>query len=295
MGLHLLADQEEGAGGARRVEGVEHGRGGVGIGSVVEGQLEAPGGGLEPLQPWEAPPARLGLAQLAEAGQPQSGRGRRALLAGAQQALAQLALLLGRRVEGGRVGQRVEAGEPEELLEQLRAAIERGAEARAARLLHQPALQQRADRRLRGHAADARDLRARDGLQVGHDRQALGLRLGQRRGARLGQQPARGPLGHRVGGQREAARHLAQHHPAKALGVVLAQPRDRLHDLALRDLGGLGQALGGHRLGREEQQRLDGAGQVVHEATSTPAVAAAGTTVIGPNGTSCSQRASPAL
>ena len=48
---------------------------------------------------------------------------------------------------------------------------------------------------------------------------------------------------------------------------------------------GYSQALDGHRLGRQEQQGLDRPGQVVHD----------GTTVIGPNGTSCSHFASPAL
>ena len=67
------------------------------------------------------------------------------LLSGLEQALAQLALVLGRRVEPGRVGQGVEAGEPEEALEQLRRPVDGGAEARAARLLDQAALGQRAD------------------------------------------------------------------------------------------------------------------------------------------------------
>src|ERR1700704_4495497 len=92
--------------------------------------------------------------------------GLRALLARAQQALAQLALLLRGRVEGRRVGESVEAGEAEQALEQLRAAVEHGAEARAPRLLDQPALEQRADRRLGRHAPDARDLRPRDRLEV---------------------------------------------------------------------------------------------------------------------------------
>ena len=48
-----------------------------------------------------------------------------ALLAGLEQALAQLALVLGRRVEARRVGQRVEPCEAEEALEQRRRAMDR--------------------------------------------------------------------------------------------------------------------------------------------------------------------------
>ena len=92
-------------------------------------------------------------------------------------------------------------------------------------------------------------------------------------------------LGHRVGGEREAAGHLPQHDAAEALGVVLAHPGERLDDLALAHLAGVREAVHRHRLRREEQQRLDRAHEVVHE----------GTTVIGPNGTSCSHLASPAL
>ena len=49
----------------------------------------------------------------------------RPLLAGREQALAQLALVLGRRIEAGWVGQLVEAGEAEELLEQRRRPVDR--------------------------------------------------------------------------------------------------------------------------------------------------------------------------
>ena len=105
---------------------------------------------------------------------------------------------------------------------------DRGAEARAARLLDQAALGQRLHRRLRGDAADAGDLRPRDRLQVGDDRQRLGLRLGQRRRPRLGQQAPRRLLAGRVAGEGEAAGDLAQDDPAPALGEVLAQQLDRL-------------------------------------------------------------------
>ena len=71
-------------------------------------------------------------------------------------------------------------------------------------------------------------------------------------------------LGHRVGGEREAAGHLAQHDAAVALGVVLAQPRERLDDLALGHLARVGEVGGGERVGRQEQQRLDDPGELVH-------------------------------
>src|SRR4051794_17778157 len=116
----------------------------------------------------------------------------RAGLAGSQQALAQLGLLLGRGVPLRHGGQVVHSAQPEELQKARRRAIEHGAELRAPRLLDEPALEQRRGRRLRGDAADARHLGPRHGLQVGDDGQRLGLRRGQRWGARPGQQPPRG-------------------------------------------------------------------------------------------------------
>ena len=92
-------------------------------------------------------------------------------------------------------------------------------------------------------------------------------------------------LGHRVGGQREAAGHLAEDHAAEALGVVLAQPRERLEDLALARLAGVGEPLQRDGLGGEEEQRLGYAGEVVHPALM----------VIGPKVSFWSQSASPAL
>src|SRR5205085_10703977 len=68
---------------------------------------------------------------------PGSGRLRRreARLARAQQPVAQVGLIVGRRVPCRRVGQVVERGEAEELEEQRRRAVKAGAELRAARLL----------------------------------------------------------------------------------------------------------------------------------------------------------------
>ena len=63
----------------------------------------------------------------------------------------------------------------EQLQEQRRRAVEHGAERRAPRLLDQAALGQRRGGGLRGDAADAGHLRPRDRLQVGDDRQRLGL------------------------------------------------------------------------------------------------------------------------
>ena len=73
--------------------------------------------------------------------------------------------------------------------------------------------------------------------------------------------------------------------PAQALGVVLAKPLQRLHDLVLAHLAGLGQIGGRDRVRGEEQQRLDYPGQLVHTAL----------TLIGPKGSDWDQAASPAL
>src|SRR5215217_9535916 len=83
-----------------------------------------------------------------------------ARLAGAQEPLADAALVLGSRVERGRVRQRVEPGEAEQLLEQLGGAVHHRPEAGPPRLLDQPALEQSPDGRLGGHSANARHLRA---------------------------------------------------------------------------------------------------------------------------------------
>ena len=72
---------------------------------------------------------------------PAAGTGAR--LAGPQQALAQLGLLLGRRIPARDVRQLVERAQAEQLQEQRRRAVEDGAELRVARLLDQPALEQR--------------------------------------------------------------------------------------------------------------------------------------------------------
>src|SRR5688500_11589655 len=117
-----------------------------------------------------------------------------ACVAGLEEALAQLALLLRRRIELARVRERVEAAQPEQALEEVGSAVEDRAELGAPRLLDQPALEQRRDRRLRRHAADARDLGARHRLEVGDDREALGLGLGERRCARAAEQAPGGAL-----------------------------------------------------------------------------------------------------
>ncbi len=156
-------------------------------------------------------------------------------------------------IELGRIGQLVETAEAEEAFEQLGRLEQGGAELRASRLLDQAALGQRLHGRLRGDAADARDLGPGDRLQVGDDRQRLRLRLGQRRRARLGQQAARRVLARRVAGEREAAGDLAQDDAAPALGEVLAQQLDRLGDLALGRLGRLDQ-VGGKATGWGERK-----------------------------------------
>ena len=113
-------------------------------------------------------------------------------------------------------GSSAAALQPEQLQEQRRRAVEDGAELGAAALLDQPAVEQRRDRRVGVDAADARDLRPRDGLQVGDDRERLELRRRQRREPRLRQQRARRVLGDRVARERAAAGELAQQEPALA-------------------------------------------------------------------------------
>ena len=89
-----------------------------------------------------------------------------------------------------------------------------------------------------------------------------------------------------IAGEGEAAGDLAQDDPAPALGQVLAQQLDRLGDLALGRLGRLRQIGGGDRLGGEEEQCFQGAGEVAHAAATLR-------TWIGPSGSPCSQVISP--
>ena len=110
-------------------------------------------------------------------------------------------------------------------------------------LLDHPALEQRGRRRLGADASDPGDLGPRDRLQVGDDRQRLGLGRGQRRCPRLGQQPSRGRLEIGVGAEREAAGELAHDQAAALELVVLAQALERGHDLVQLGAGGLGQRL----------------------------------------------------
>lgn len=87
-----------------------------------------------------------------------------ARLACLEQPLAQVALVLGRGVEARHVGEGVEGLEAEQLLKEVGGAIEHCAEARAARLLDQTALEQRAGGRFRRHTAHPRYLGSRDRL-----------------------------------------------------------------------------------------------------------------------------------
>src|SRR3954462_3514794 len=68
-------------------------------------------------------------------------------LAGAQEALAYVALVLGTRVEGGGIGERVEPREAEQLIEQLGAPVHHSAEAGPPGFLDQAALEQGPDGR----------------------------------------------------------------------------------------------------------------------------------------------------
>ena len=202
-----------------------------------------------------------------------------------------------------RVGQLVDRPEPEQLEEERRGPVQDRAELRAAGLLDQAALDQRGRRRLRRDAADARDLGPRDRLQVGDDRQRLGLRGRQARRARAGEQPPRGLLGVGVRAERPAAGELAQHEPATVeRDRQRAQPRG---DLVLLDAQRVGELLDRDRVGREEQQRLE-LSLEVHQRHRCPrsharhrlrsaGAARSARTVIGPNDSSCSQSASPRL
>ncbi len=78
-------------------------------------------------------------------------------------------------------GSSLQRAQAEQLQELGAGAVEDGAELRAAGLLDQAALEQRGGRRVGADTADARDLRPRDRLQVGDDRERLGLRGGERR------------------------------------------------------------------------------------------------------------------
>ena len=89
-------------------------------------------------------------------------------------------------------------------------------------------------------------------------------------------------------GEREAAGHAAQHEPA-AVEVGLELLRG-LRDRLLRGLQRVGELLDRHRVGREEQQRLEPGGER-HAAAS----ARSAWTVISPNGSACSHAASPRL
>ena len=97
----------------------------------------------------------------------------------------------------------------------------------------------------------------------------------------------------RVGREREAAGDLAQDDAAVALGVVLAQAVERLDDLVLGLLAGLGEVVERHRVGRQEEQRLDDPREVLHAGLLAHALPAL--IVIGPKVSDCSQSASPAL
>src|SRR3982750_4679510 len=151
-----------------------------------------------------------------------------ALLAGAQELAPELLRVLGARLERPEVGQRGEVFEPEELLEERRGAVEDRAELAAPLLLDQAALLERRDRGVGVDAADACDLRARDGLKVGGDREALGLRLRERRRAWLAEQVPDREVGLGIGRERVPARDLAKDDPELALAEPLAELRERL-------------------------------------------------------------------
>ncbi len=99
-----------------------------------------------------------------------------ASLARAKQPVAQLCLLLRCGIPLGDVGQLLERAQPEQLEELCGRAVHHRPELGAPRLFDESSLQQRGRGRVGAHAANARDLRPRNGLQVGDDRERLGLR-----------------------------------------------------------------------------------------------------------------------
>ena len=168
-------------------------------------------------------------------------------------------LLLRRRVTTGRLGQLVDAREARTASGTASWCGRDRAELRAARLLDQPALQQRGRGRVGADAADAGDLRSRHRLQVGDDRQRLGL--GRRSAAACRGLPSRrraAGSGVRVAGQGVAAGQLAQQEAAPLGRIVLAASASSAVTTSC-SLGvrGLGQRRHRHRVRAEEQQRLE--------------------------------------
>ena len=145
---------------------------------------------------------------------------------------------------------------PKSFWNSARRAVEDRAELRAALLLDQAALLERRHRGVGVDAADARDLGTRHRLQVGDDRQALCLRLRQRRRARLRQQPPHGVVGLGVGGERQPARHLAQD-DARLLGrEPRAQLLDRIVEPRLGAADRLAQVGAADRLGEQNSSAV---------------------------------------
>src|SRR5205823_2961086 len=118
----------------------------------------------------------------------------------------------------------LERTQAEQSQEQLRGPVQDGAELRAARLFDHSAFEQCRRRGLGVDAADPGDLWARNRLQVGDDRERLGLRRRQWWRAWARQQPSGRGLGIRMTAERPATRELAQQQAAALELVVLPQP-----------------------------------------------------------------------
>src|SRR5579884_1981507 len=222
----------------------------------------------------------------------------RARVARSQQPLSQLLLDLWRQIELPHIRQLVDRAQAEQPQEQLAGAVQHRPELGAAAFLDHPALEQRRGCGLGVDAADPRDLRARDRLQVGNDRERLRLSGVERRRPRLGEQPPRRGLGIGMGAEREAARQLADDEPPPLELVVLAQPLERAHHLVQLRAGRVGQRVRANRLGAQEQERLDRRleprAHALTRCAAAPA-AALGSIMISPNGSACSQTSSPCL
>ena len=140
----------------------------------------------------------------------------------------------------------------------MRRAVQDRAELRVAGLLDQAAVEQRGGGRVGADAADAGDLRARDRLQVGDDRERLGLRGAERGDARAAEQPPRRVLGGGVARERPAAAELAQR-DARAARARTARRAPRAPRRTASSPASVASAssAGAERVGGEEQQRLD--------------------------------------
>src|ERR671912_507110 len=221
-------------------------------------------------------------------------------------AVQTLADLLRRLAEVVEARQRRCALQSEDALEEPRRPVANGA---AGAVLptgfgNQAALEQARDGRVCGDAANARDLGAAAGPEVRNDRERLERRLREPTLDRALEEPlARlGRLACRAEGV--AAGHLLEHDPAAALAVAVCEQAERELD-PLGVVGGrIGEIADRQRRGRDDEQRLDRAGELVdrirgdqaERAIHSAVLSVSGReTLIRAKGAACSRAISPAL